>query len=51
MGVCFEWGRDLFEKLDAAAHAREYFVNEFMTLSRPMNWLHPCCVALGLFEE
>jgi len=41
----------LVEAMDGGRKVREYFINEFCTLRRPLNWLHPMCVVLGLFEE
>jgi len=50
-GAVFDWPEELVDRLNGGLIARDYFKNEFCTLKRPMNWLHPMCLILGLFEE
>ena len=40
-GIIFEWPSTLLEEVRAAEILREYILSEWMTLRRPLNWLHP----------
>ena len=51
MGIVFNWDQSLVESVRAAEVAREYMKYEYLTLRRPMNWLHPACVAMNVFER
>ena len=49
-GIIFEWPSGLLEEVRAAEIFRDYILSEWMTPSRPLNWLHPLPWILHLLE-
>lgn len=49
-GIIIEWSQDLLEELDGASKLRDYFLQEFLARSRPLNWSHPAFWLLQFFE-
>eukprot|EP00930_Biecheleria_cincta_P044863 TRINITY_DN30908_c0_g1_i1.p1 TRINITY_DN30908_c0_g1~~TRINITY_DN30908_c0_g1_i1.p1 ORF type:complete len:777 (-),score=133.74 TRINITY_DN30908_c0_g1_i1:29-2359(-) len=49
-GIIIEWPQELLEELDGASKLRDYFLQEFLARSRPLNWSHPAFWLLQFFE-
>lgn len=50
-GIVFDWSKEVMQELRASEKLRDYFMSEFLSVWRPLNWCHPAVWILQLFER